>query len=228
VFIGIQVANWNEEHQRINTTIHYIERIKDELVANRFDIAQRAAYFEQTRSHGLAALQALENNHEDLGEQFLIDVYQTSQILPRDISRDSYNEILSIGANTAIPDIEIRKRLATYYSSITAQKSNIINITPYRETIRRNMPYTVQAAIRAACDDVVTTNEQGQHSITLPNSCSPKLTSNQREEAVRDILMLDIKKDLTRQLSNLDIKLLSVKLFNERTSMMIYYLEGIN
>ena len=35
VFIGIQVANWNEERQQKQTTKHYIERLVDELNENK-------------------------------------------------------------------------------------------------------------------------------------------------------------------------------------------------
>ncbi len=227
VFIGIQVANWNEERQQKETTKHYIVRLIDELTENKRGIKQRAAYFRQTRNHGLAALQALEGDHSELGINFLVDVYQASQMLPRSITRDSYDEILSIGANIAIPEIEVRKRLATYYSTISAQNYNIQSITPYRETIRTNMPYTAQVAIREACDDRVYTDPQGLHYVELPKSCSPELSSKQIEVAVQNILSLEVKKDLTRQLSNLDLKLVSTELFDQRTSMIIEYLKGV-
>ncbi len=75
VFIGIQVANWNESRQQDNLTSHYIQRITGDFEANILDMKQRTAYFTQTREHGLAALEALDGEIESLGKQFIIDFW---------------------------------------------------------------------------------------------------------------------------------------------------------
>ena len=227
VFIGIQVANWNDNRQQRETTQHYLTCISEELVANQEDINQRLAYFRQTRAHAFAALEALEQSKDQLGVEFLVDIYQASQALPREIGRDCYDEVLSVGANHAIPNIEVRKRLANYYRSIASQKNNLESMTPYRELIREHLRYPVQAAIREACDDITTTGESGEPIISLPTTCHPKLDADEITKAVSDILKLNISHKLTRQLSDLDLKLTSGELLIKRTTLITNYLKDL-
>ena len=135
VFIGIQVSNWNDERLREQTARTYIERIREDLSANLFDLGERLAYFRQVRANALAALSALDGPGDALGEQFLIDAYQASQMLPRRFGRDTYDEILSVGANSAIADVTVRNRLANFYRSIEAQMVLLapICLTPFSQ-----------------------------------------------------------------------------------------------
>ena len=227
VFIGIQVANWNDNRQQRETTQHYLTCISEELVANQEDINQRLAYFRQTRAHAFAALEALEQSKDQLGVKFLVDIYQASQALPREIGRDCYDEVLSVGANHAIPDIEVRKRLANYYRSIASQKNNLESMTPYREIIRENLRYSVQTAIRAACDDITTTGKNGEPIISLPPKCNPSLDADEMANAVNDIFKLNIRNKLTRQLSDLDLKLTSGEIFIKRTILINEYVKDL-
>ena len=170
VFIGIQVSNWNDERVLVQTERKYIERLREDLASNHDDVTQRIAYFTQVRNHGLQALIALEKPQETLGEAFLIDIYQASQILGRKFGTDTYDEILSVGASEAISDVAVRKRLANFYGSIQAQLSTLEATTPYRAKVRGHLPYAASRAIRSACDDIVETSADGKPTI------SPKRT----------------------------------------------------
>ncbi|TDR22348.1 hypothetical protein [Marinicella litoralis] len=234
VFIGIQVANWNETRQQQSLTAHYLQRITDDLEANILDAEQRVVYFSQTRSHGLAALSALSalgepsEPSEPLGKQFIIDVYQASQALPRQFDNESYAEVNSIGAQVAIADVDIRMRLSTYFRSIQASVNNLTTIMPYRESIRSIMPYQAQKAVRDNCDDVMGVNQYFQHIITLPTSCEINLSRKDVDTAVKAILDAAIQDELTRQVSDLDTKLSSLQIFKDRTTLMIDYLRGLD
>ena len=227
VFIGIQVANWNESRQQQSLTEHYLQRITDDFEANIMDTEQRTVYFSQTRKHGLSALAALKGDRETLGKQFIIDVYQASQALPRELNNESYEEVNSIGAHIAIPNVKIRKRLSTYFRSVQASINNLTTIMPYRETIRSIMPYDAQKAVRHNCDDVMSMNEYFQHIITLPTSCDIDLSDEQVNDAIQAILDAAIKDELIRQVSDLDTKLGSLSVFKKRTELIIDYLKGL-
>ena len=228
VFIGIQVANWNDSRQQEDLTNHYIQRITDDFEANILDMKQRTVYFSQIRNHGLTALQALDGERESLGKQFIIDVYQASQAIPRKFDSESYEEVNSIGAHIALPNVDVRKRLSTYFRSVQAPINNLATLMPYRETIRSTMPYHAQKAVRKNCDDVVSVNEYFQHIILLPETCEINLSQEQVEEAVNAIFDAEIKKALTRQISDLDTKLWSLNIFEKRTILIIDYLKGLN
>jgi len=226
VFIGIQVSNWNDERQREQTAKVYIERIRQDLRVNLADLRERLAYFSQVRTSALGALEALDRPKQDLGEQFLIDTYQASQMLPRRFGRDTYDEILSVGANDAIADVPTRTRLANFYRSIEAQLVLLQPEMLYRNSIRAHMPYPVQTAIRAACNDITDTGPAGEPIVTLPANCDPDLTPKEVSEAVAAILELDIRSNLTRRVTDLDLKLLALQQTIDRTGMLDAYLEN--
>lgn len=228
VFIGIQVANWNETRQQQSLTQHYLQRITDDLEANLLDAEQRVTYFSQTRGHGLAALIALEEAGEPLGKTFIINIYQASQALPRKFDNASYEEVNSIGAHVAIADVEIRNRLSTYFRSVQASINNLTTIMPYRETIRSILPYPAQKAVRDKCDDVMGVNQYFQHVITLPANCEIELSQKQVEAVVQAVLDAGIKQQLIRQVSDLDTKLSGLGIFKARTTLMVDYLKGLD
>ena len=220
ILIAFQITEWNEKLQQQKTASNYIERLHEELQANIKDLKQRKSYFEQTKLHALDAHDALNKAPELLGIQFLIDIYQTSQIIPRDIGRDTYDEILSVGANDAVTNVNARKRLANYYRSIKALDITLFTVTSYRELIREGMPYAAQAAIRKSCDDIESTDPTGTAIISLPESCEPSMTKDEIAHGISTILKLDIRKPLVRRLSDLDLKITHVNLFIERTKVM--------
>lgn len=227
VFIGIQVSNWNDERLREQTAQTYIERIRDDLRANLDDLQQRLAYFSQVRTNALGALSALDQPEDPSNKQFLIDTYQASQMLPRRFGRDTYDEILSVGANDAISDMAVRNRLANFYRSIEAQNILLKPDMQYRSSIRAHMPYGVQSAIRSICGDIADTGEDGEPIISLPASCDPDLTPDEVSGAVAAILKLDIRHDLTRRITDLDLKLRALQQMIDRANLLDAYLKNL-
>ena len=227
VFLGIQLGNWNDERAREQTEQLYIERLRDDLASNHDDLTQRIAYYTQVRSHGINALMALEQPGEPLGEPFLIDIYQASQILPRKFASDAYDEILSVGAKNAISDVAVRKRLANFYGSIQAQLITLALTTPYRAEVRRHLPYAANQAIRGACGDIVGTSAAGEPTISLPTHCEPGLSEAEISKGVSAILARNLGADLTERISDLDGKLVGLNLVLGRVAQLDEYLEGV-
>ena len=227
VFIGLQVNNWNESRIQQQTARVYIARIRDDLAANEEDLGQRASYFTRTREHALAALAALDRPPGALGKQFLIDVYQASQITPRTFGRDTYDEILSVGAVNAIADVSIRTRLANFYRSIGAQIAILAQVVPYRDFIRSKMPYPAQTAIRAGCGEIVGTSDAGATILSLPETCEISLTADETSKAISAIINADIRDDLVRRLTDLDNKLYVTQIMITRIDLLDSYLENL-
>ncbi len=226
VFVGLQVSNWNDDRLREKTEQVYIERIREDLSANIEDFKQRIAYYNQARTNGLAALTALDDPPEKTGVQFLVDVYQASQALPREMGRDTYDEILSAGGTSAISNAVVRKKLTNFYRSMTASTARMQYIPPYRDTIRKLLPYRAQTAIRAACNDVISTGKNNEAKITLPENCQPILAPVETSQAIRIVLEQDIRQDLNRLLSDLDNKLSAAQLIIDRVELLDKYLEA--
>lgn len=112
-----------------------------------------------------------------------------------------------MGAVNWIGDVDTRKRLASYYDYTDSQGRNLDYVPPYRETLRRAMPYAVQHAITTQCPERITVGENGEARATLARACVPSLPAAQVEEAVVAIHRPDLKLDLNRLVSDIDIKL---------------------
>jgi hypothetical protein len=206
VFVGLQVNNWNAARVEKLAARTYIERIREDLRENQRDLERRNAYYAQVKSHALAALAAFDKPSETLGEQFLIDAYQASQIISRVVDRSTYNEILSVGAMNSIPNLAVRRRIANFYQNAEAIEA-ILNYVPvYRENLRRRMPYPVQEAMLAYCDDISVTDERGAPSNSLPEECDLNLAPAAIAEAVAELLDPELRRDLVRRIADLDTK----------------------
>ncbi len=207
VFVGIQVSNWNAARIERQTAKTYIERIREDIRASEQSLVSMVAYYAQVKTHALAALGAFDEPAPELGEPFLIDAFQASQILMRSVERSTYDEILSAGAMNSIPNLAVRRRLANYYKNVGAIEELMRYVPPYRENLRRFMPYPVQAAMFAHCDDIAVVDTSGAASASLPQRCDLDLPPETVAAAVAAILNPELKLDLARRLADLDTKL---------------------
>lgn len=224
VFIGIQVANWNEARVERNRAQTYITRIREDLAANTTDMQARIAYYQWVKAHALAALAAFERPPETLGAQFLIDAYQASQIVPRTVGRNTYDEILAVGAVNSISDVDTRRRLANYYLTVQTREVILQYIPPYRERLRRHLPYAVQVQMTKKCAERLGANEQGAPVVTLPEQCSLDLSPGELSGAVAAVTIPDIELDLNRSVADLDSKLTMFQDLIDRAQSLDAYL----
>jgi hypothetical protein len=207
VFLGIEASNWNEARQQDAAAREYIARIREDLAVNVSDLEGRSHYYRQVQAHGLRALTAFEQPAETLGASFLRDAYEASQIIPRDINRSTYDEILSVGAVNWISSVDLRKRLAGYYVYAQSVGEVMDYVPPYREHLRTRMPYAVQLAIVTQCPEQIELGASGGRVASLQGDCAPELSPQQTAAAVAAIHHPDLMQDLTRTVSDIDIKL---------------------
>ena len=80
VFIGIQVSNWNEDRQTASRTQNYYSRLIEDLDSERRALLARLDYMAISDRYGHAALAALHDPSAQRTSQFLIALYQASQI----------------------------------------------------------------------------------------------------------------------------------------------------
>ena len=208
VFIGIQVSNWNAARLERNQEQHYRERLIADLRSNEADMRQRRFYYGQAQRHAAAALRALENPSATLGEQFLIDMYQATQVMPRTTKRHTYDEMISAGKGELLGGPAIRDRVSNYYLGMQQYEVTFGSIPPFREQLRRTMPYEVQRSIRSRCHEQLTTDADGVTLNILAKSCSLNLSPAVVDRSVDKLRAApELTKDLTRYLIDLDVKL---------------------
>ena len=221
VFLGIQASNWNQSRLNHQQAREYRAMLRNDLDANLANLATRRRYYQWVRKEGLATLAALERPRGELGEQVLVDAYQTSQIQPWVLKRTTYDQILSVGAMGELGSPMLRDEIANYYVGGDIAGFNVATLPPYRDILRRVMPYRVQERIRARCNEKVFATRTGAARVVLPGKCMLGLDPATVRAAVRQVhdwpaLALDINRGLV----DLDQKLLSVDSLSQRASAL--------
>jgi hypothetical protein len=225
VFLGLQVNNWNAARIERETAVAYVGRIKEDLRANQAGARGLIEYYSKVREHGERALAAFDQPAESLGAPFLIDLYQTTQISPRPIRRNAYDELLAVGAVNAIGKIEMRQRIANYYANAELTSSVVSAVPPFRDRLRRVMPIAVQRAIRSQCAENFKVDESGASASFLPDGCAITLPPDTVRDAVAEIMADgEMRADLVRYVSDLDVKLINYNVLGNRAEELELYL----
>ena len=225
VFLGIQADNWNEA--RISDAAARTDRMRliEDLRTNALDLQGRLFYYQSVRQHALAALDGFSSPDADLGEGFLVNAYQASQVRQRPMRRFTYDELVSTGSLGRIGDRKLRERLDLYYLGVTAIDANIKDVPPYRDRIRREMPYAVQQRIRSRCDEQ-SQDVGGAVVRTLPTSCRTGLDGKLVAAAVAQLRAApEMDRDLTRYVTDIDQRLSAYDVARRRASELHEELE---
>ncbi len=222
VYLGIQASNWNQARETRAQAREYRAMLQSDLDANLENLATRRRYYDWVRNEALATLADLDRPSAALDQQFLVDAYQATQIQPWALKRNTYDEILSVGAMASLGDPLLRDKIANYYVTSDVTGANIAVIPPYRDIVRRVMPYAVQQAIRARCNERLVQNSRGSVGIILPTGmCELGLDSDTVRRAVIQVHdWPGLALDLNRQLVDLDQKLVSVDAIYRRATAL--------
>ena len=208
VFLGLQANNWNQARLERQQEQSYRTRLIEDLRTNETDLQQRRAYYGQVRKHALSALNAMENSAGPADQQFVIDTYQATQIIPRTLTRFTYEEMLASGGIERIGGPDTRKHVKNYYAGIETAEATFRSTPPYREHLRTVMPYAMQQRVRTNCREVLGTGGSGEQMNVLPRSCRLDADVVSIAEAAEQLRASpSIKGDLTRHLIDLDLKL---------------------
>lgn len=216
VFLGIQANNWNEA--RISDAAARTDRMRliEDLRTNELDLQGRLFYYKSVRQHALKALAGFSSPDADLGEGFLVNAYQASQVRQRPMRRFTYDELVSTGSLARIGDQKLREQLDLYYLGLTSIDANIKEVPPYRDRIRREMPYAVQERIRSRCGEQ-SQDVKGAVIRTLPTSCRTGLDRALVAGAVAQLRAApEMDRDLTRYITDIDQRLNSYDIGRRR------------
>lgn len=206
VFLGTQANNWNDSRIAANEAHTNRERLIEDVTANQIDFAGRMAYYSSVRTHALSALGGLRMPPTALGEPFLVDSYQASQVNARALRRSTYEELVSEGALSTLGNPALRDIAEAYYQGLAVLDDNNNHLPPYRDRIRRELPYSVVNAIRERCGDQVH-EEHGVVIFALPSDCHPGFDSATVREAVTQLkLAPELDRDLSRYIVDIDVR----------------------
>jgi hypothetical protein len=158
VFIGIQVANWNQSLADERLGRGYAERLGADLER---DLASRRVLVAYYR----AVLDSVERTDALLADPasdpkaLVIAAYRASELNYRAASRATWDEIVSSGDTGLLPR-DVARTAADYFALDSARTSvDLLGGSTYRQHVRSIIPLSVQKALRAGCSDV---RDEGQ------------------------------------------------------------------
>jgi hypothetical protein len=174
VFIGTQVANWNQARIEKQATQRMLVQLIPELRAELefFDGVEN--YYRTTRHYADRAAAGW-NGAKMSDSEFVIAAYQASQVNGIGINPDSWS--LTFGGEQLrnIEDPKIRRNLEVVLTSDYSPVEFNAVATPYREQVRRTIPIEIQDQIRKACGDRNVKGNYGIYLLVLPARCPLKL-----------------------------------------------------
>lgn len=159
VFVGIQVANWNEARHEDRRAQDLLQRLSSDLDQEMAFIDKRVDYVGRSITYGEAALDWAEDGTLADGSEWqtLLAFYQASRILPYSPVDSTYQEMRSAGELGLVRDARLRTALTEYYVSGTFARSDyILKLIPeYRAHVRGLTPHRIARYLANACFDLV-------------------------------------------------------------------------
>ncbi len=154
VFLGIQVANWNQARLETLMGEDYVTRLIRDLEADEAMLGAVIEYYD-------AVLQAVMTTDELLGQTdpdpvaLIINAYRATDLAYVPPVRATWDQVVSSGHLGLLPRAAEESKLSQYYAydygrDIYDKGFN----SPYRETVRNIIPIAMQNTIRTQCGDV--------------------------------------------------------------------------
>lgn len=151
VFLGIQVANWNAERVDARSARVYLERIGNDLDADRMNYQDRLRFWGDVSAYGAEGLAYAETDDANGADQWqlLLAYFQTSQVAEFYTTDATFEELKSAGELGLIKNTRFRDELAQYYS--LGFNPLLTERPPYREHVRGMIPLDIQKYIWSHC-----------------------------------------------------------------------------
>ncbi len=151
VFLGIQMANWNDARIDQGRAVAYLERIGLDLDADLATLANRKDFWGQVSRYGEAGLRYAASGLADDTSHWtvLLAYFQASQVAEFITTQATYDELRSAGDLELISNLEIRNALAQYYNFGAAP--TVVERPAYREHVRGIIPMAIQTYIWNSC-----------------------------------------------------------------------------
>lgn len=170
VFVGILVANWNQERAEERETRKMLVRLQPELHGLNVFSSSAQDYYATTGRYAETAFRGWNRDPTVSDADFVIAAYQASQIYS--FNNNGLSWALAFGANDVrnIRELGIREpltRLITY--DFTTLR---FGQTAYRDEVRKYIADDIQMAIRARCGELIGADDR---SFALPATCSIKI-----------------------------------------------------
>jgi hypothetical protein len=173
VFLGIQVANWNEERTFSAQEQNYLQELKDEVAESIKQVNYRTAYSQVVLDSGEKARQFLQQDApcKENCSALLAKFFLASQIWGTPLSRSTFNEMQRLGLPRSK---EIKARMLTFYNTTSGMEITTDAAPPYRVHVRGFMTVDVIKGLWQDCWSIENGNLE-----TLHPECKAPLTNEE-------------------------------------------------
>jgi len=154
VFVGIQVANWNEREADKRLGRVYAERLTSDLGKDLVARRALADYFGAVLA-SVERTNALLADPRSDAKDLVVSAYRASEINYSPPTRATWDEIVSSGDTGLLPRAALEGGVTDYYASDTARLVfDSLSDSAYRHRVRTIIPLDLQKALREGCSDV--------------------------------------------------------------------------
>lgn len=182
ILIALQINNWNETRIDNNRAIGYLERIVDNLEKDDQNIKNRIEFWSQVSGFGKTVLDYFNTGEKGRFSDWdlLLSFFQASQIAEFITTRTTYDEITGAGELGLIQNIQIRNKIANYYTN--SDNVALSERPQYREHVRGYIPIEVQNYIWDKCYNAKQSFEQ------VMVKCPSPIPQKQTQELLKTII----------------------------------------
>ena len=151
VFIGIQVANWNEARVDKARARGFLERIAGDIDADLEEYADRQRFWGAVSAYGATAVEYAETGDAQGRSKWELALafFQASQVAEFRTTSATWDEMRSGGDLSLISNLDLRRALSRYYTN--AGNPALSERPSYREHVREKIPLDVQDYIWSHC-----------------------------------------------------------------------------
>jgi hypothetical protein len=154
VFIGIQVANWNESRIERHLSQDYTKRLIVDLEKDLVETQVIYNYFGIVLENIEVADKLLSLPDSD-AKTLILAAYRASEHNDAASSQATWDQIVSSGHLALLPKSAMASGIADYYKLVDYAGASRVLESPYRLAVRSIIPLPVQLAIRSGCSDAV-------------------------------------------------------------------------
>jgi len=191
VFLGIQVANWNEERSLRAQERTYLTELSDEVRSNVRQIEYRTAYTQILLESGKTARNFLESDTPCVQDcsSLLADFFIASQFWGTPLSQTILVEMQRLGLPRSKA---IKSSIQIFYNTTTGMDVTVDSQPRYRENVRGYMSADLIRGLWTDC----WTFEDGSLEILRPD-CKARLSNDEASALLEKIRRSpDLAKDL--------------------------------
>ena len=218
VFLGIQVANWNEDRQTNAKAADFTQRLRADLKEEAWGYEMQIVYHREVLANARRAADALAGKTPLSDVALMISSYRATQYNGNIRRRTTFDELTSTGeidliGDAALRELAMRLYNAPMFDDMDSEGKN----SEYRHWFRRHIAHDVQQSLSDACGDkVVQVGDFHGVKGSLDYPCLPALSPGQLAAAAETLRNDDNVLPLLRlRIADVETNVTNLTLYNK-------------